>query len=127
VRHKNASRHAPTNSRIRRINHGNRQPNDTSFLSIATSPLAIYSSPSTSGDITDLLPLVTTGLPGQWQFSPAVMSDPDNVRFFQKTRVFALQQYIRLLIGRHVFGQAVEGGPVAGEAVTGVIDREYES
>lgn len=55
------------------------------------------------------------------------MSDPDNVRFFQKTRVFALQQYIRLLIGRHVFGQAVEGGPVAGEAVTGVIDREYES
>lgn len=127
MRHTNASRHAPINSRIRRINHGNRQPNNTSFLSIATSPLPIYSSPSTSGDIMDLLPLVTTGLPGQWQFSPAVISDPDNVRFFQKTRVFALQQYIRLLIGRHVFGQAVEGGPVAGEAVTGVIDREYES
>jgi hypothetical protein len=108
---------------IRRINQGNRQPNTTSFLSIATSPLPSTSSPS-SEDIVELLPLVTTSLPGQWNFSTGVIHDADNVRFFQKTRVFALQQYIRLLIGRHMFGQAVEGGMVASEAVEGVVDRK---
>lgn len=41
------------------------------------------------------------GLPGDWTFSPTAINDPDTTRFFQRTRAYALQQFIRLLIARH--------------------------
>lgn len=52
-------------------------------------------------DELELLSHVTDGLVGDWSFSPTTVADSDSVRFFQRTRVFTLQQYIRLLSARH--------------------------
>lgn len=35
------------------------------------------------------------------------MLDPDNAAFFEKTRIFAFQHFIRLLIARHRFSLAL--------------------
>lgn len=43
----------------------------------------------------------TSGLPGDWTFTPTTIASEDNVHFFRKTRAFALQHFIRLLIARH--------------------------
>lgn len=48
-----------------------------------------------------LLDSFARGLPGDWTFSPTAINDPDTTRFFQRTRAYALQQFIRLLIARH--------------------------
>lgn len=56
-------------------------------------------------DELELLPHVTDGLVGDWSFSPSTVSDSDSVRFFQRTRVFTLQQFIRLLSARHRFAE----------------------
>jgi hypothetical protein len=55
------------------------------------------------------------GLPGDWSYTPTTVADPDSVRFFQKTRVFTLQHFIRLLVARHQFSELLEssGGDMA--------------
>ena len=54
-----------------------------------------------------LIPKVYEDLPGDWTYTAGVIDDPDNVRFFQKTRVFTLQHYIQLLSARHRFSEAL--------------------
>lgn len=87
---------------IRRVNMATRpgeNPN-ASFLELVTGgTLRTYR----IADELELLPHVTDGLVGDWSFSPSTVSDSDSVRFFQRTRVFTLQQFIRLLSARHRF------------------------
>lgn len=87
---------------IRRVNHVDREHDDAnpSFIDLVSSV-----SPRTFRvpDELELLPHVTDGLVGDWSFSPSTVSDSDSVRFFQRTRVFTLQQFIRLLSARHRF------------------------
>lgn len=45
------------------------------------------------------------------------MTDVDSVRFFQKTRVFTLQHFIRLLVARHRFEELL--GELSGRKATG--------
>jgi hypothetical protein len=47
-------------------------------------------------------------MPGDWTYTPGTVADPDSVRFFQKTRVFTLQHFIRLLVARHRFSELLE-------------------
>jgi hypothetical protein len=54
-------------------------------------------------DELQLLQHVTDDIPGDWNYTQATVSDVDSVRFFQKTRVFTLQHFIRLLVARHRF------------------------
>ncbi len=54
-------------------------------------------------DDTQMLFQVTSDIPGDWTYHPTTVADPDNVRFFQKTRIFTLQHFIRLLSARHRF------------------------
>lgn len=67
-------------------------------------PDPVPSQPQTV-DEHQLLLRVTDGLPGEWTFTAESVADPDNVRFFQKTRVSALQHFLRLLLARHEFSQ----------------------
>jgi hypothetical protein len=60
-------------------------------------------------DELELVTHVTDGLVGDWSFSPSTVSDSDSVRFFQRTRVFTLQQFIRLLSARHRFTELLGG------------------
>jgi hypothetical protein len=54
-------------------------------------------------DELQLLQRITDDLPGDWTYKPSTVNDVDSVRFFQKTRVFTLQHFIRLLVARHRF------------------------
>jgi hypothetical protein len=73
-------------------------PNQASFLDMA------MAKSQTSEYLFDELQLAnsfTSGLPGDWTFTPMTIASEDNVQFFRKTRAFALQHFIRLLIARH--------------------------
>lgn len=92
---------------IRRVNHIFRHPEEVnpakpSFIDLVS---AIAPRKFRVEDELELLPHVTDGLVGDWSFSPSTVSDSDSVRFFQRTRVFTLQQFIRLLSARHRFTQ----------------------
>ena len=112
---------------VRRINRPTRVETSP-FVTLARA----YSTYPTEGsgpqaDL-DLLYRVTDDLPGDWTFTPASVVDPDSVRFFQKTRVFALQHFIRLLIARHRFSHALETGAVEEEvqaAIGQINTRKY--
>ncbi|KAM0749696.1 hypothetical protein T439DRAFT_326573 [Meredithblackwellia eburnea MCA 4105] len=54
-------------------------------------------------------------LPGDWTFSPAAINEANTIRFFQRTRAYALQQFIRLLIARHKLLFDVEKATTAGD------------
>ena len=117
--------------RIRRINHGARfADSSSSFISLASASTPSSRIHQTHDSDIELLSHVTVYLPGDWTFLPDTIIDPDSVRFFQKTRVFALQQFIRLLVARHRFWQVLENGPTSGEEVSAVIaeitQREYQ-
>jgi len=87
---------------IRRVNRLVREhdPNNPSFIDIVSS---VTPRSFRVEDELELLPHITDGLVGDWSFSPSTVSDSDSVRFFQRTRVFTLQQFIRLLSARHRF------------------------
>lgn len=94
-------RDASIHSRVTRINQVSRDmpgPNQASFLDMA------MAKSQTSEYLFDELQLAnsfTSGLPGDWTFTPMTIASEDNVQFFRKTRAFALQHFIRLLIARH--------------------------
>jgi hypothetical protein len=93
------------NLSIRRINQtSERLPDSSSFASLLLPLPRTYRVP----DELDLLPRVTEGMPGDWAYTPSTVADPDSVRFFQKTRVFTLQHFIRLLVARHRFSELLE-------------------
>jgi hypothetical protein len=87
---------------VRRVNRVIRDSdsNNPSFMDLVSS---VTPRSFRVEDELDLLPHVTDGLVGDWSFSPSTVSDSDSVRFFQRTRVFTLQQFIRLLSARHRF------------------------
>lgn len=90
---------------IRRINQTSEPlPDSSSFASLLLPLPRTYRIP----DELDLLPRVTEGIPGDWTYTPGTVADPDSVRFFQKTRVFTLQHFIRLLVARHRFSELLE-------------------
>jgi hypothetical protein len=90
---------------IRRINQTSETlPDSSSFASLLLPLPRTYRIP----DELDLLPRVTEGMPGDWTYTPGTVADPDSVRFFQKTRVFTLQHFIRLLVARHRFSELLE-------------------
>ena len=72
-------------------------------------------------DELELLARVTDGIPGEWAYTPATASDRDSVRFFQKTRVFTLQHFIRLLDARHRFSELLES--LGGEGMAGISEQ----
>ncbi|KAK4700113.1 hypothetical protein P7C70_g6140, partial [Phenoliferia sp. Uapishka_3] len=79
------------------INSVNHNPLDTSFRALvldSSQPVATFPS-----DL--LINTFARDLPGDWTFTPAAINDSDTVRFFQRTRAYALQQFVRLLIARH--------------------------
>ncbi|ORY28987.1 fungal-specific transcription factor domain-domain-containing protein [Naematelia encephala] len=92
---------------IRRMNRVRRENPATtdSFLHLITCTAHL---PSPTAPETELLPHVTDRLPGEWTFNTHTVSDPDNVRFFQKTRVFTLSHFIRLLVARGRFAEELE-------------------
>jgi hypothetical protein len=79
----------------------------SSFASLVTSTTTrtVYTEP----DELCLLPKITDGLgsPFDWSFTASTVLDPDNASFFQKTRMFAFQHFIRLLVARHQFSMAL--------------------
>jgi hypothetical protein len=88
---------------ISRINSTTEQSETRPFISLLRPPAL-----QPPQDELPLLDHVTDGVPGDWVYTPATVADPDSVRFFQKTRVFALQNFIRLLIARHRFSEMLE-------------------
>lgn len=89
-------------TRIRRINRTKEQAQDAqSFISLASPLPRVYA----VADELDLLHRITDGIPGDWTYTPATVADPDSVRFFQKTRVFTLVHFVRLLVSRHQFSE----------------------
>jgi hypothetical protein len=104
--------HSPLTYRLNRINKAREidpQDRDT-FLSRV---LLTRQRPADANEV-ELLPHVIEGLPGDWSSSAHTVTDPDNLRFFQKTRVLTFQNYIRLLLSRHELSQLLlqqsEGG-----------------
>ncbi len=90
--------------RIRDINRVPQDPSEsTSFISL----LAPYPRQPRLLDELALIPRVCEDLPGNWTYTPTAVTDPDSVRFFQRTRVFTLQHFIRLLAARHQFSEAL--------------------
>lgn len=88
--------------RIRRINRSHESADGTqSFKSLAVPLPRVYA----VADELDLLPRVTDGIPGDWTYTPATIAEPDSVSFFQKTRVFTLMHFVRLLVSRHQFSE----------------------
>ncbi|KAL1408094.1 hypothetical protein Q8F55_004897 [Vanrija albida] len=87
---------------VRRVNRVVRDVDESNltFVDLVTSG---QSRKFRVSDELELLSHVTDGLVGDWSFSPSTVSDSDSVRFFQRTRVFTLQQFIRLLSARHAF------------------------
>ena len=77
----------------------------TTFSELAAGPMTYF---STAQDELDLLQRATDGLSGDWSYTSEVVVDPDSVRFFQKTRVFMLRSFVRLLIARHQFSEWLE-------------------
>lgn len=98
---------------IRRVNRLVRDHDSTnpSFISLVSS---VTPRVFRVEDELELLPHVTDGLVGDWSFSPSTVSDSDSVRFFQRTRVFTLQQFIRLLSARHRFTELLGSSEVGG-------------
>lgn len=100
---------------IRRVNHVVREADETnpSFIDLVSSV-----SPRTFRveDELELLPHITDGLVGDWSFSPSTVSDSDSVRFFQRTRVFTLQQFVRLLSARQRFTEMLGSDASSGNA-----------
>lgn len=88
---------------ITRINSTAEEIEPRSFISLINPP----SRPPTQDELI-LLDHVTDGVPGDWVYTPATVADTDSVRFFQKTRVFAMQNFIRLIIARHRFSEMLE-------------------
>jgi hypothetical protein len=88
--------------RIRRINRTKQdwQGREGSFIALVSSkaPECYH-----VADELQLLQRITDDLPGDWTYKPSTVNDVDSVRFFQKTRVFTLQHFIRLLVARHRF------------------------
>ena len=77
----------------------------------STFPYLLSSSPPQYRVIDEvtLLLRVCQDLPGDWTYNPEAIGDPDSVRFFQRTRVFTLQHFIRLLVARRRFSEALVG------------------
>lgn len=80
------------------INSVSCDPLDTSFACMVLSNAGPenFSFPSDY-----LLDNFARDLPGDWIFTPEAINDENTTRFFQRTRAYALQQFIRLLIARH--------------------------
>lgn len=104
--------------RLSRINNIIDDPEPGSFIS----RISPRSRPSTQDELA-LLDHITDGVPGDWVYTPATVADPDSVRFFQKTRVFAMQNFIRLLIARHRFSELLERTRIAPEIATAAETR----
>ena len=95
------------NVRIIRINMSARsEPAPGGFLSLVSAPPI----QSTLSEELTLLTRVTDGLTGDWLFSSESINDPNDARFFEKTRIFALQHFCRLLMVRHEFSYLLERG-----------------
>jgi hypothetical protein len=107
--------HLQAEIRLRRVNRIPRPPTRSFKSRVITESLA-----GLQDDELQHLDAITSDLPGNdWAFTTDTVSDLDPVRFFNKTRVFILQQYIRLLSARHAFsellGQLSNGGERAGQ------------
>ena len=89
---------------IRRINRIHRE-GEASFAQLAAPASRAHSS---AEEELHLLQVATEGLPGDWTYTAETVLDQDSVRFFQKTRVFTLRCFIRLLIARHQFSEWLE-------------------
>lgn len=103
--------------RLEVINSVELDPLDTSFASLVLDSAR----PAASFPPDILITTFHRDLPGDWTFTPTAINDSDTVRFFQRTRIYALQQFIRLLIARQKLVNDVELDAAAGPSVPGVI------